>query len=136
MRTRAAKRYQRRFFLTMVAYVAVLFASVTAINQYEPTGLPLVILSVLPALPVIACLVVMGFYLIEETDEFVRQRIVSAMMFGTGVVLSIATVLGFLQYGKVIGNVDVFWAFPIWCMSWGFAQCWLTWRDSRAGGNA
>ncbi|WP_109809543.1 hypothetical protein [Sphingosinithalassobacter portus] len=134
MRTQAAKRYQRRFLSSMLAYVGILFACVWATNTYEPTGVPLIILSVLPALPVIIAMVVMGLYLIEETDEFVRQRIVSAMLFGIGVVLSVSTVLGFLQYNDLVGKVDVFWGFPIWAMSWGLFQCFLTWRDSRVGG--
>lgn len=134
-RTPAAKRYLRRFFPMMIAYVVVLFASVGIINAYKPGGALLVLLSVLPALPIIGVLVVIGVYLAEETDEYLRSRIVSAMLFGTGTVLSVATVLGFLQITDVVGKVEVFWAFPVWCAVWGLAQCAMAWRD-RAGGEA
>ncbi|WP_188055973.1 MULTISPECIES: hypothetical protein [unclassified Sphingosinithalassobacter] len=133
MRTAAAKRYTKRFFTTMAAYVVVLSSSSWALNNYDPSGAARILLSVLPALPVIAALVVIGIYLVEETDEFLRRQIVSAMLFGIGVVLSISTVLGFMQYAEVIGQVDVFWAFPIWCISWGLAQCAVGLRDKAAG---
>ena len=102
MATPAGRRYLRRFFPTMIAYVLVLFACVWAIKHWEPKGIELIILSVLPALPIIAAIVVMGLYLVEETDEFLRQRIASCMLFGTGVLLAAATVYGFLVNGGAI----------------------------------
>jgi hypothetical protein len=133
MQTVAAKRYIRRFTPMMIAYVVVLFAATWAIQTYKPAGAALVILSVLPALPIIGVLIVIGAYLLEEKDEFLRQRIVTAMLFGMGIVLSVATVLGFMQIGGVIGQVDVFWAFPLWCAAWGAAQCFTALRDRMAG---
>lgn len=125
----AARRYLRRFIPTIIAYVAVLFASSFAIEAWNPSGPVLVLLSILPALPIIAVLVVIGLYLTEETDEYLRSRIVTAMLIGTGAVLSVATVMGFMQIGGVIGTIDVFWAFPLWCIVWGLAQCGLGLRD-------
>jgi len=132
-RTPAAKRYIRRFIPSMIAYVAILFAATRAIETYKPMGAALVGLSILPALPIIGVLVVIGAYLIEETDEYLKQRIVTAMMFGTGIVLSVSTMLGFLQIGGVIDHVDVFWGFPLWCAAWGVAQCLMSLRDRMAG---
>lgn len=132
MRTAAAKRYTVRLFVSMSLYVGVLFAVISYINAYDPQGALRVVLSILPALPVIAAIAVMGLYLVEETDEFVRARVAMAMLIGTGLVLSVATVLGFLQVTDVIGQVEVFWAFPVWAFGWGLTQCVLNWRDSRA----
>lgn len=125
----ATRRYLRRFMPTMIAYVVVLFATVHLINTYKPAGAVLVALSVLPALPIISALAVIGLYLAEETDEYLKGRIVTAMLIGTGAVLSVATVIGFMQIADVIGKVDVFWAFPTWCAVWGLAQCALALRD-------
>ena len=133
-RTPAARRYLRRFIPMILAYVAVLFASSFAMDALDPRGLPLIVLSVLPALPIIGVLVVIGLYLAEETDEYLRTRIVTAMLIGTGAVLSVATVLGFMQIGGVVARVDVFWAFPIWCGVWGLAQCGLSLRDRIESG--
>ncbi len=136
MATLAGRRYLRRFFPTMIAYVVVLFACVWAIEHLKPEGVPLVVLSVLPALPIIGAIAVMGLYLIEETDEFLRQRIASCMLVGTGVLLSVATIYGFLVNGGAaeVGPELLLWAFPLWCASWGVAQCVMALRDRMAGG--
>lgn len=131
-RSPATRRYLKRFVPTMIAYVIVLFACTRAIREWEPEGIALITLSVLPALPIIVCLGVIGFYIAEEPDEYIKGRIVTAMMWGTGAVLAVATVLGFLQIGKVIGQVDVFWAFPLWCATWGLVQCFMALRDHRS----
>jgi len=136
MATPAGRRYLLRFFPTMFAYVIVLFGCVWAIRNWEPKGIELIVLSVLPAVPIIAAIVVMGLYLVEETDEFLRQRIASCMLFGTGVLLAAATVYGFLVNGGAIepSSELPLWAFPLWCASWGMAQCVIGLRDRMAGG--
>lgn len=136
MATPAGRRYLQRFFPTMFAYVIVLFACVWAIRNWEPKGIELILLSVLPAVPIIAAIVVMGLYLMEETDEFLRQRIASCMLFGTGVLLAAATVYGFLVNGGAIepSSELPLWAFPLWCFAWGLAQCVISLWDCRAGG--
>ena len=130
----AARRYLKRFTPTMIAYVVILFAATSAVNAWHPAGPLLWTLSVLPALPIVAVMIVIGVYLAEETDEYVRQQLATAMLFGTGVVLSVSTVLGFLQMNGVIGKIDVFWAFPGWCAAWGLAQCWMSLRDRMGPG--
>ena len=137
MATLAGRRYIRRFTPAMIAYVAVLFACVWAIRAWHPSGIALVVLSVLPALPVVGVIVVMGLYLIEETDEFLRQRIASCMLFGTGVLLAATTVYAFLVNGGALApSAELpMWAFPLWCASRGAAQCVMGLRDRAAGGD-
>lgn len=129
MKSPATRRYLRRFSVMMAAYLLFLFPSVWVIRHWHPEGALLVALSVLPALPIVGVLVVIGLYLAELTDEFVRNRIVLSMLFGTGTVLSVGTALAFLRNSKVIGEVDLMWAFPLWCLAWGLTQCVLTLRD-------
>lgn len=134
--TAAGRRYLRRFFPVMISYVVVLFACIWAIRHWHPVGAELFALSVLPALPILGVIVVMGLYLIEETDEFQRQRVATCMLFGTGVLLAAITVYGFLTNGGAIRpDAELgLWGFPLWCGSWGVAQCVLSWRDRMAGG--
>jgi small-conductance mechanosensitive channel len=133
--TPAARRYMKRFVPTMIGYVVAVMGTSIAVDRLHPAGALLVTLSILPALPILALLLVIGLYVREETDEYLRQRIVSAMLIGIGAVLAVASVLGFLQIYRAIGQVDVFWAFPIWCGVWGAAQCIMAWRD-RLGAEA
>lgn len=125
----AAQRYLRRFFPTMIAYVVALFGANYAIHMYQPTGLALVALSILPALPVIAIIGVMGLYLLEENDEYVRQRIATSMLAGLAIMLAVATTWGFLEESDVVPHVPAYWAFVIWCAAWGASQCVLGLAD-------
>ncbi|HVI99752.1 MAG TPA: hypothetical protein VM657_11885 [Sphingomonas sp.] len=130
--SQAGRRYLRRFFPTMAAYVVALAGANWAINAWNPTGPALVVLAVLPALPIIAVIGVMGLYLVEETDEYVRQRAVTAMMVGLAIMLSIASAWGFLEEGGVVPHVPAYWAFIVWCASWGLAQCAMSLRERFA----
>jgi len=130
----AQRRYLRRFFPAMTAYVVVLFACTWAIRHYHPQGAALFLLSLLPALPILAVIAVMGLYLTEEQDEFVRHRLVTSMIAGLGIMLAFATVWGFLENGGVVPHLEAFLAFPIWCGCFGLVQCFLNLRDRMSGG--
>lgn len=129
--TAAARRYTRRFLLMMVAYGVLLTGATWIAKTFDLDGAALIALSILSTLPIAGGLAVMGLYLIEETDEYVRQRTAMGMLFSVGVLLSISTALGFLQQHEFIAGVDLLWAFPIWCVVASVAQCWIMWRDSR-----
>jgi hypothetical protein len=130
----AQRRYLRRFFPAMTAYVVILFACTWAAKQYDPQGPALFLLSLLPALPLLAVIAVMGLYLTEETDEFIRARLVTAMIGGIGITLAVTTVWGFLEHGGVVPHFETFLAFPLWCGSFGVVQCLLNLRDRMSGG--
>ena len=129
----AQRRYIARFFPAMAAYVAVLFACTWAIRDWEPEGATLLLLAVAPALPLLAVIVIMGLYLAEERDEFIRSRLVTAMIGGIGITLAITTVWGFLENGADVAHFPTFLAFPIWCGSFGIVQCLLGLHDRMTG---
>lgn len=130
----AQRRYLLRFFPAMAAYMLVLFACIRAMRVYQPQGAALFLLSLLPALPLLVTIVVMGLYLVEEKDEFIRARLVTSMIGGIGVTLAVTTVWGFLENGGVVPHFPTFLAFPLWCGSFGLVQCGLNLRDWLAGG--
>ncbi|WP_213981481.1 hypothetical protein [Sphingomonas sp. dw_22] len=130
----AQRRYVWRFSIAMTAYVVVLFACTWAGRAYDPHGPALFLLSLLPALPLLVVIGVMGRYLIEEGDEFIRARLVTAMIGGIGVTLAVTTVWGFLEEGGVVAHFPTFLAFPLWCASFGLVQCFLNLRDRLMGG--
>ncbi len=127
--TAAGRRYLRRFFPTMFGYAAALFFATWAIKTWQPSGALLVGLSILPALPIIGLLGVIGLYLIEEKDEYLRGRIVQAMMVGLAFMLAVATAWGFLEESDVVPHAPAYWAFILWCGGWGAAQCLQGVRD-------
>lgn len=131
--TPAGRRYLKRFVPTMTAYVLALFASNRIAEAVQPEGLPLVALSFLPALPIIGVIFVIGLYLAEEKDEYLRQRIVLSMLVGLGLMLSVTTAWGFLEESGVVPHVPAYFAFILWCAGWGAAQCVIALRERMQG---
>lgn len=132
MRTAAANRYNRRFTVVTAAYVLLVGANVWVSKAMSPAPAVLGVMAVVTALPIVGMLGVLGLYLREETDEFLRDRIVVSMLVGIGFLLSLTSILGMLQFEGLVGQVPVFLAFPIWCGVWGITQAILCWRDRRA----
>jgi hypothetical protein len=124
----AAKRYIARFFPAMAAYVGVLFASIWWIRRHAPHGPLLWVLAIAPALPIIAVIAIMGLYLIEEQDEFVRSTLVQAMLWGLGATLAGCTAWGFLENVDLVPHMPLYGVFPIFCAAMGLAQPIVRWR--------
>ena len=131
--TAAGRRYLKRFFPTMTAYVVALFGATWALRHYDPQGIALILLSVLPALPIIGVIGVMGLYLLEEKDEYLRARIVTAMLVGLALMLSITSAWGFMEEAGVLPHLPAYFAFIIWCAGWGLSQCVAGLRERMSG---
>jgi hypothetical protein len=136
MQTRnpAQRRYLWRFLPAMAAYMVVLIAAERVIDSARPTGVALALLSVAPALPLVAAIAAIGLYLHEERDEWVRARAAAASLGATGLLLALATVWGFLEQGGVVAHVPAWAAFPLWAIGLGLSQGVLALADRRAGG--
>ena len=128
-RNPAQRRYLGRFFPAIACYVVVLFAATWLIRTQHPAGWLLVALAAAPALPILAVIGVMCLYLLEEQDEFLRQRLATSMLVGLGLLLAVLTVWGFLANGGVAAQPPAFLAFPFWCAGFGLAQCAMSMRD-------
>ena len=131
--TAAGRRYLKRFFPTMIAYVVTLFGATWALRHYDPQGLALIVLSILPALPIIGVIGVMGLYLVEESDEYLRARIVTAMLVGLALMLSITSAWGFMEEAGVLPHLPAYFAFVLWCAGWGLSQCVSSLRERLSG---
>lgn len=126
----AGRRYTRRLIPLILVYVVLLSASLWIIRTMAPSGPLLWILGLAPALPVVGCIVAMGRYLVEETDEFPRAVLVEAMLWGIGAVLTLTTVWGFLENAEVLPHFQTYLAFPLFCGAQGMAQAFI-WRRYR-----
>lgn len=126
----AARRYMKRFIPSMLLYVVVLTASLVAIGQFRPQGPLLWALAVAPALPILAVIVVMGLFLVEETDELPRLVMAQSMLWGIGITLAVATVWGFLENADLVPHLSSFLMFPLFCGAMGIAQPFV-WRRYR-----
>ncbi len=114
-------RYNRRMLGVSFAYVIGLFAATLIFKNYELNALQAALLSLLPTLPVLGMIWAMGRYLIEETDEYLRNRTVNASLIATGFLLAVATFWGFLANFDVVRPTSGWAAVPVWCVGLGLA---------------
>ena len=111
----ATRRYTVRALCAMSLYVAFLSTAVWLFKHHPPTGAPAYILALLPALPIVAMIIIVGVYLAEEQDEFQRNVLIQSMLWSIGITLAITTVWGFLEN---FGNTPHLQPFLIFPMFW------------------
>jgi hypothetical protein len=97
----SSRRARGRYLIRLVSASAffVLFTYLTrwAFQHLHPTGLTVYLLALLPALPMVASLAVVGVYVAEEPDEFERSILVRSILWGLGGALVVGTVWGALE---------------------------------------
>ena len=76
-------RYISRLFTTSFIYIGVVFYAKWAFQHFHPTGFRVYVLAILPALPMVASLAVVGLYISEEKDEFQRTIIVRSVLWAS-----------------------------------------------------
>ena len=86
----AIRRYIRLFASAMSAYIALTLIVVTCFHRLRPTGPFTYLLAVLSALAIIAMIITVGLYLAKEKDEFQRNLLVRAMLWGLGGVMAVS----------------------------------------------
>ncbi len=97
--------------------------AVWAFPRYHPTGALAYLLAILPALPIIGRIVVVGLYLAEEKDEFQRTLFIQVMIWGIGATLSLTTAWGFLEISSNWSRTLIFiLIFPLFCVLTGIAS--------------
>lgn len=126
--TKAGKTYRRRLWISMAAYVVILFSVSWLFRHAPPAGPIKYLLAALPALPIVGVVAIMGFYLVEESDEFTRMKAVQAMLWGLGATLAVTTVWGFIENYAGAPHVPAFMVFPLFCAGMGVGQCVNRWR--------
>jgi len=132
-RNPAQRRYVRRFLPLMVSYVVLLMAVMAYLRDHHPVGAPLILLSALPALPLLGTIGVIALYIAEEKDEFIRHRLVTAMLGGVGILLAVTTVWGFLELNEAVPHFPTFLTYPFFVGAFGLTQCALNLRDRLSG---
>jgi hypothetical protein len=118
----AMKRYIREFLIAMSSYVVILCAAVRLGRPLIKHGWPLYLMAILPALPVIGILAIMGRYLQDETDEYRRLLAVRSLMAATGVLLTTIVVNDFLRAFAHRGSLPPFVSFDVFMLALAIAQ--------------
>jgi len=124
----AARRYRARFTPAMCLYVCFILGSAWIFKHHHPSGVLAYTLAVLPSLPLVGTIVIVGLYLVEEQDEFQRTVLVQSMLWGIGVTLAVTTVWGFLEMLAGVPHFQPWIAYPLFWFCVGIATPILKWR--------
>lgn len=94
--------------------VGISVASQYFVEHGHPSKTVALCLAVLVAIPVVGIMAVVGRYLRQETDEFVRLLVTQALLWGLGLTMVVNTMMGLLtQFYPIyrlppILNIDLF----------------------------
>ena len=118
----AMARYTRRFLVASLAYVALFFGAMWIARTTEPEVAVRIVLALLAALPVFFMIRARALLLKEEEDEYLRARHVEQSLVATGILLTAATLYGFLNAFDVAPRIDAWAAFPVWAVGLGIGR--------------
>jgi hypothetical protein len=128
----AQRRYNRRVLWLSMLYAVLLFVAVYLLSRHLVSGPLAYIIGVLPALAVSGFFWLMGRYLIEETDEYLRMQQTRQLLIATAIALTAATIWGFLEGFELVPHV-VGYVWPVvWLGSLGASACFNTLISRRA----
>lgn len=116
----ANRRYLVSFTIVMVAYVVLLFASITAVERFAPTGVLRYVLLLVPVVPVGFLIAAMIRYL-RETDEFERRIQLESMAIAVAVTAGLSVTYGFLESAG-FPRLSAWWTWGVVVGSWGIAR--------------
>ncbi len=120
--TKAGRRYVNRLAPTMGVYLLFLFIAQWTFHHRHPTGFVVYLLAVLPALPLIGSLVVVGLYIAEESDEFERSVLIQSMLWGFGGTFAVSTVWGFLEEFANAPHLSIFYVYVLFWIFMAISQ--------------
>lgn len=126
----ALGRYHLRSGVASAAYVILLFIAVYLNKTFENLGALAWPIASLPALAVVGLIWAMARYLIEEDDEYLRQRQTMAALIATGITLSLFTVYGFLENFDLVAHLPGWSVFPVWAVGLAIGQAILKVKDT------
>ena len=119
----AMGRYNRRMLTAGAIYVVGLFVAIWAHDELHPGGPAAFAFALLPSLGVLWMVFAMARLLAEETDEYLRHRLVRSSLFGLGTLLTLATVWGFFEQFDLVPHVPTWAAVPVFALGLGIANC-------------
>jgi hypothetical protein len=124
----AVRRYTYRMMTAMTVYCIFLFAAVWTFRHRHPAGIFAYALAILPAVPIVAVIVIVGLYLAEEKDEFLRNLLVQSSVWGIGGTLAVTSIWGFLELFLPVPHFDLYLVFPMFWVFVGISSALIRMR--------
>jgi hypothetical protein len=126
--SKAGRRYIYRLAPTMLVYLVFLYIAQWTFHHHHPTGIIVYLLAILPALPLVGSLAIVGLYIAEESDEFERSIIVQSMLWGLGGALAVSTIWGFLEDFANAPHISTFYVYVFFWIFMGISQPFIRMR--------
>jgi hypothetical protein len=126
------RRSLQLFGANLVLTAVLLLQSQIAHKTYldaHPSVVLMYLLAILPAIPVIGVIAVVGRYLARENDEFVRMMVVQALLWGLGITFVADTFLGGLYADPSIDRLIPPLNLDLFAVSAGVALRIQMWRN-------
>jgi hypothetical protein len=112
--------YVTGYIACSAANGVAMIVTVLGIQYLHPHGALATFLAVLPAIPLVGAMAFLGLWVRAEPDEYQRAVRVEAMLWATGAVFALFTVIGFLMVWGALGASQI-WdglllalVFPTW----------------------
>jgi len=122
--TLAFRLFRRRMALATACYVAIGFIAAFLREPVQSIPGATHALAMGSALPVIAFFVVLGSYLLHETDEYKQLLAARQCLIATGFALTLATFYGFLEIWQLVPHIPIFFIGPTWFLGLGVGSIW------------
>ncbi len=120
--TKAGRRYIYRLAPRWLSIFSFSSSHNGAFHHLHPTGLVVYLLAVLPALPLVGSLAIVGLYIAEESDEFERSILVQSMLWGLGGALAVSTIWGSLEDFANAPHLSAFYVYVFFWIFMGISQ--------------
>ena len=119
----ATGRYTRRLAVAMTAYVLLLVGVQRLFPLDMMRGPSRWLLAALPGLPIAAVFWLIGRFIMEMRDEYLRMLEVRKALIATGVTMTLVSIWGFLEMLADAPHFPLFYIPIMWFGSLGIGQC-------------
>jgi hypothetical protein len=126
----AARRLVMRIASAIVLFLLISVAATGTYRAVHPTGVAAMLAALAPSVPLLFAIRAMMLFPKEETDEFLRSRMLEGWSLATGLTLAVCTVWGFLDQFEVVPHLPLWVALYIWACCLVPAQFLLARRDA------
>lgn len=113
------KRYAREFMIAMTAYVVTLIVSISILQRFEFAKFWQILISLIPAVPVVFVVVAM-IRALKDSDELQQRVQLLATAFAAALTGLITFTYGFLE-NVGFPKFPTFLVFPMMIMIWGIS---------------
>jgi len=103
--------------ISTATYVATLTGGRYLARHEAVHGAAVWLLAIVPGLAVMGMIYASVMRIIEQEDEYLRMLSIRQFMVATGITLSLITICGFFQEFGLVGPIELYWVFVLWCFS-------------------